>query len=444
MCDHVAHDFELVSAPFDADLDALRHDDGVVGQHAQSDDEGAERDPLEQDAAHQVHDEEGRQDGDEQYRADGKAGASPHRDEQHHEDDANRLDEVEHEAVRRDFDRFRLEVDLVDLDSDRLQRAQLFELLAHRLAHGDDVSAAHRGDAEADGRLAVEAQDPPGRILIAARQRRHVAERQLRACAAGANDQVEHVVGRLEDSQRIDDGVLFADAHPPAVGGDVARLQLGVDLLLVDAEAREPLTGHLEVDHFLLLGEQVDLLDVLDPLQLAPQKLDVAAQLGIAVAIPGDREEDAVDVAEIVDDHRTAAHRGGQARLHVVDLAAQLVPHLRNGVGVESVLDDGAHHRAAARRLGFHPLELAELLDRAFDGVGDFLRDFGGAGSGVGRDDQRLLDRELGVLEPPHLNIGGDAAEDRDCRCGDDDAAVLDRELADVHDGRAPRALPRS
>ena len=59
------------------------------------------------------------------------------------------------------------------------------------------------------------------------------------------------------------------------------RLELAVDLLLVDAELRQPLPRDFEEDDFLLLAEQLDLLDVRHQQQLAAQELGVAAQLGL-------------------------------------------------------------------------------------------------------------------------------------------------------------------
>jgi hypothetical protein len=45
--------------------------------------------------------------------------------------------------------------------------------------------------------------------------------------------------------------VLVADAHTAAVGGDVPRLELAVDLLLIDAELRQPLPRDFEDNDFL-------------------------------------------------------------------------------------------------------------------------------------------------------------------------------------------------
>ena len=91
--------------------------------------------------------------------------------------------------------------------------------------------------------------------------------------------------------------------------------------------------------------------------------------------------------------------------MDVGNLAAEFIPDLRNRVPVKPILDDGADHRAPARGLRLNPFELAELLTGAFDRVGDFLGDLLCAGPGVRRDDERLLDRELGILKPTDVPI---------------------------------------
>jgi hypothetical protein len=51
---------------------------------------------------------------------------------------------------------------------------------------------------------------------------------------------------------RIERDVLISDAHVTAVGGHVPRLEVAVDLLLVDAELRQPLPRDFEEDDWLL------------------------------------------------------------------------------------------------------------------------------------------------------------------------------------------------
>ena len=185
------------------------------------------RDALHQEVALHVHDEERRHDREEQHHADNQPGLAAHREQQHDEDDGDRLAQVEHELVGGRGDRLGLEVDLADLDADRLVGFELLELSPYALAHRHDVAALHRGDAQADGRLAVVAEQTARRILIAALQRGDVPEEELAARLVRADHQLEHVIGRAETALRIERDVLIADAHAPAVGGDVPRLQLG-------------------------------------------------------------------------------------------------------------------------------------------------------------------------------------------------------------------------
>ena len=188
------------------------------------------------------------------------------------------------------------------------------ELFPQGLAHRHDVAAGHGGDAEADGRLAVVAEQPPRRVLIAALDRRDVAEAELAARLVRADHQIEHLIGGGEGARRIERDVLVADADAAAVGGDVPLLELAVDQLLVEAQLRQPLPRDFEEDDLPLLAKERDALDARHLEKFAAQKLDVAAQLREREALARHGEEDAIHVAEIVDDHRLAAHRGRQLR----------------------------------------------------------------------------------------------------------------------------------
>ena len=73
------------------------------------------------------------------------------------------------------------------------------------------------------------------------------------------------------------------------------------------------------------------------------------------------------------------------------------------------VLDVDRDDGAAGVGLGCDGVELAELLDGGFDGVGELLRDFGGGGAGPGGDDLRRFDGVLGVFEAADGPVGDDA-----------------------------------
>src|SRR5262249_12752122 len=200
----------------------------------------------------------------------------------------------------------------------------------------------------------------------------------------------------------------------------------------------------LQEDDFLLLAEQFDALDARHLEQFATQELDVAAQLRERVAVAGDGQEDAEHVAEVIDHHRPAAHRGRQARLHVGDLAPELVPDLGDAILVVALLDVDGDHRPAARRLRLDVVELAQLLAGVLDRVGDLPGHLLCAGAWVRRDDQGLLNRELRVLEPADLPVGHDAAQDGEEHGNEHDAVILDGQDAWVHGWPPPRASPRS
>src|SRR5262249_10371991 len=96
------------------------------------------------------------------------------------------------------------------------------------------------------------------------------------------------------------------------------------------------------------------------------------------------------------------------------------------------------------RGLRLDAVELAELLHGAFDRVGDLLGDLLGARPGVRSHDQRLLDGELRVLEPAHLLVGDEPADDGQRRRDEYHPVVLDGRDAKVHGRPPPSASPRS
>ena len=112
--------------------------------------------------------------------------------------------------------------------------------------------------------------------------------------------------------------------------------------------------------------------------------------------------------------------------MDVGDFVSELIPDLRDRIAIILVLDDSTNHRPAASGLRFNALELAELLAGAFDGVGDLVGDLRRAGSGVRRDDERLLNGELGILEPADILIGPYPPYDNQKHAEKDNPVILD------------------
>ena len=166
---------QFVLAPLHRDEHAFRDDDGIVHQHHEGDDEGAEGDALE-DQPRLLHDDHRAAHGDEQDCPDDESAAHSHREEQHNEDDHDRHSQVQNKFVDRLGHGVRLEGDLVQLHPERDLRAELADAPLDRRAHRDDVAAADRGDADADGAFAVVAKRRGWRINVIAADGRDVSQ----------------------------------------------------------------------------------------------------------------------------------------------------------------------------------------------------------------------------------------------------------------------------
>src|SRR5262249_39502785 len=138
------------------------------------------------------------------------------------------------------------------------------QLACNPSAHSHKSATETRGKPQADGWLAVVPEQAARRILIATLQSRNVLEKELTACTVGANHQLKHFFSRGERALRVERRILRSDADTPAVGGNVLRLQLGVDLLLIDAELRQPRSRDFQENGLLLRAEELDTLDARD------------------------------------------------------------------------------------------------------------------------------------------------------------------------------------
>ncbi len=207
------------------------------------------------------------------------------------------------------------------------------------------------------------------------------------------------ILDLVEQAGRLDGEMLLSHLRETRVDDQVLVAQRGDDLLDGHAELRHAVPVGLDVHRLPALAPELDLGDVLHQQQFAAQELRHLPQLGGRVLRAVHGNEDPPHVAEIVVHHgRTGA--GRQLRLDVVHLSPQLVPHLRQRELVVLVLDAHRHRGQAPVGLGLDLLELTEPLHRPLDEVADLLLHLLGRGAGIGREDQRLLDGELGVLEP--------------------------------------------
>src|SRR5262249_5767741 len=139
--------------------------------------------------------EERRCDRNEEHDANNESGFAAHRDHENHEDDGDRLAQIEHKIVNGMRDGFRLEIDLADRYADGLVPLELREFSPYLFTHPHDVAALRCRYSETNGRLAIVAEQTAGRVLVAALQRRDIFKEELATGAIGSDHQFEHIFG---------------------------------------------------------------------------------------------------------------------------------------------------------------------------------------------------------------------------------------------------------
>ena len=312
---------------------ALRDDDGVVHQHDQRDDQRPEGNALEHDAS-EIHGEHRSRHRDEKDRADDQPAADTHGQKQDNENNSHRGGEIAEKLADRLGHRVGLEGDFVQLHAEGNPWQQLADAPLDSRAHHDHIAAAHRGDSEAHRFLPVVAQARRWRINKVTPHRGDVLEEDQCPARSAANEQIGKVFRSRPFAGRIDGQRHRARIDPPGRHHQILFAQCFENLFLPDPQAGHAVALHFHVDHLLLHAEQLDFLHIRHEQQFAPQQFGRLTQICLAVTRTGQRIKNPVDIAEIVNDHRRTRTRRKLA-LRVGDLAAQLVPHLRQGVTVE-------------------------------------------------------------------------------------------------------------
>ena len=392
---------------------AIDDDDGVIHEHPQRNDQSTQGNTFQRHIPG-THEDKGAADGQRQHEADNEATAQSHERQQHDDDDNDGFHQAHEEAVDGGGYRIGLQRNDAKLDPQWRARRQLPHALVDGRTHGDDVAATHRGDAKTDGIVPVITQNPHRWIHVTAANSGHIPEVNLPLAgfADAAQQQIFEFPHRVEGAGWFDGDERIAYTDASRIGDQVFVTQTVDNLLGVDAELRHAIAVRFHVNGFGALTPQLDLRYIRHQQQFAAQKLGVFFEFRRRVLIAVYGEEDAENVAVVViDDGRTGPRR--QFALHVAYLTAQFVPHLRQRKFVVFVLDANRDRRQAAIGFRFHLFQLTELLNGLFDLVTDFFFHLFGGGAGVGRDDQRLFDGELGIFQSRQSVERDDAGADQ-------------------------------
>ncbi len=413
--------FELHGHHFDGD-------DRVVHQQPEREHQRAERHLVQADAEY-VHAERRHRKHDRNRDDHDHAGAQAERHEAHDEHDrdgfADRFDEVVHRVL----DRVRHARHRRQLQAGRQARLQLGGFRVERLAEVDHVAAFLHRDADAEHRVAVRPHLRDGRIVVAARDGRDVAQPE-RAAVHGD----EHVGERL----RVLERAARPNEHTVVRGRDGAGRRDGIlcvdrlrELLRRDREARQLRVRDLDEHVLGGIAEVVDLRGARHTQQRGAQPVRIVVQLRGRIAVAFQRVDIGVHVAEFIVEER-ADGAFGQCRADVADLLAHLVPGLRYLVDRRRILHREEDHRLAGARIALDVVDVRRRLQLAADPVRDLFLHVARRRAGpVGLDHHRAK-RERRILRLRETRIADHAEDRREADQEDHQLLVLQRPCGQV------------
>ena len=195
--------------------------------------------------------------------------------------------------------------------------------------------------------------------------------------------------------------------HAGALDG-VLRAELRDHLVQVQAELRQALVRDLDEQLLGLRAEDLDLGDVGHAQQRRAHVVGELAQLLVAEAVGRQREDRAVDVAEVVVEHR-ADHALRQGAAHVADPLAHLVPDVGHLLGRRAVLQLQDGQRLAGLGVAADDVGVRHLLQRLLDLVGHLLGHLLRAGAGPERLHDHRAEGERRILVLAELEVRGEA-----------------------------------
>ena len=242
-----------------------------------------------------------------------------------------------------------------------------------RLAQDQNIAAILHRHGQANRILAHKAHTRRWRVIKAATHIRHIADAQ--GAFADANGEALYLFDRFE---------VTADAQLHALGRGFKEARRRHCVLLFkgflhrcqrQAQGGELEIGQLNPDFFVLQPQQLDLADILDPLQLDLDAVGVVLEHCVVVTLP----TQAVDIAEsgtelIVEKRPLHIRRQGVA--DITDLFANLIPQLGDLVGMHRVAGHKGYLRFAGARERDNALVFTGFHQLLFDTLGNLARDF--------------------------------------------------------------------
>ena len=152
---------------------------------------------------------------------------------------------------------------------------QAFSRFVQAFAEGEIVAPVAHIDADADGRLAVDAEHLGRWIAIAALDLGDV--RQLIEPTVDPEVEVRDALGLQQSAGNLDKHVLVRRVDDAGGLDGVLPCDRREYLVEVELQVGEPLRGKAEIDLFVLVAEDFDLADVVRSQELGPRSLGEVA-----------------------------------------------------------------------------------------------------------------------------------------------------------------------
>ena len=300
----------------------------------------------------------------------------PQADEAHCQHHGDGLQQHAHEFAHRTRNGLRLVLHLLERDARRQRLPDRAELGAQPLAQLDDVPAPGHRHAHGHHLPALVAHEHLRGIDHAAPHLGDLPELDEAGRTGGrvhaADGHAAQLLDGAEGAGHAHLQVLRAGVEHARAFHGVLRGELREHLVQVQAELRQALLRDLDVDLLRLRAEELHLGHVGHPQQPRAHVLGEDAQLLVGEAIGRQRDNGAVDVAEVVVEEG-ADHALRQRAAAVVQALAHLVPHARDVFRRRAVLELQECQRLAGLGVAADDVGVGHLLGQALDAVGDLL-----------------------------------------------------------------------
>ncbi|KPW90288.1 Uncharacterized protein ALO79_06602 [Pseudomonas syringae pv. castaneae] len=352
--------------------------------------------------------------------------AKPEADEADQQHDNHCLEQRAGEAAHSLVDHLGLIRHLVHANADWQLRCCSVHTFVQRLAERLDIAALLHRNGQADRRFAIEAEQRLGRIGVATGYVSNVAQ-TIKTVIDAQIDCSQILLGsELAGGTHRDP--LRPGFYHPGRRHRVLRLQALHHLALVDAQCCELACREVQVHHFVLLTDHLDLAQPGHVADVGADLLDVVTQLTHRETVCGKRIDRAVHIAKLVVERR-ALQPLRELATDVIDFLAHLIPDFRYRLGTGGVTQVHEDRGLARSCVALHVVQRVQLFELLLDAVGDLLEGLIHRRARPAGLDNHGLDGEGRVFLAPKLHVGKHAHQQRDKHQVPDERLMLDGPL---------------